>query len=142
MMTDGYWFKSAKFEIEPGEDEAINPRMYGRQLAAWLKDRLAERGYRVEEVCDEDWGRCITCAREPFWLWVGCGNSPDYDTAKPGDGPPSKEDVMWHCFAVAEAFFLRRWFSKVDTGPALSKLDADLASILSSEPQITLVAQP
>ncbi len=31
---DGYWFTSSLFEIEPGEDDEINPRMYGRQFAA------------------------------------------------------------------------------------------------------------
>jgi len=33
---DGYWFTSTKFEIEPGEDEEINPGIYGRQLARWF----------------------------------------------------------------------------------------------------------
>jgi hypothetical protein len=47
---DGYWFKSSKFEIEPGEDEEINPRRYGRQLSIWLKSRLEEIGYGVEDI--------------------------------------------------------------------------------------------
>jgi hypothetical protein len=58
MKMEGYWFKSSKFEIEPGEDEEINPGMYGRQLARWLKQRLTEKGYSVEDIINEDWGRC------------------------------------------------------------------------------------
>ena len=57
-----YWFKSSKFEIEPGEDEDINPGIYGRQLAVWLRDRLEEHGYSIELI-NEDWGRCLMCSR-------------------------------------------------------------------------------
>ena len=141
---DGYYFKSSKFEIEPGEDEDINPRIYGRQLATWLKARLEECGYQVEDIIDEDWGRCLMCAREPFWLWVGCGNVYDYDTAKPGDGPPAKEDVTWLCFATAEMSFLKNLFRKKKVHPAaaVAKLHADLGRILRAEPQIRLVNEP
>ena len=71
---NGYWFTSSLFKIEPGEDEEINPGCYGRQLAVWLKKQLEERGYSVEPIINEDWGRCLMCSRDPFMLWVGCGN--------------------------------------------------------------------
>lgn len=51
---DGYRFSSDLFEIEPGEDEAITPRMHGRQLARWLKMRLEARGYEVGPVIEQD----------------------------------------------------------------------------------------
>jgi len=142
MKMEGYWFKSTKFEIEPGEDEEINPRMYGRQLARWLKQRLEERGYPVEDIINEDWGRCLMCSRDPFMLWVGCGNVTDYETAQPGYDPPMKEDVVWHCFATAEVFFWKRLFRKVKTESAVSKLYADLGEILRAEPEVTLVQEP
>jgi hypothetical protein len=65
---DGYWFKSTLFEIEPGEDKEINPRMYGRQLSVWLKAQLELHGYFVEPIIKEDWGRCLMCSRQPFSL--------------------------------------------------------------------------
>jgi hypothetical protein len=142
MKPEGYWFKSSKFDIEPGEDDEINPRMYGRQLSIWLKERLERQGYSVEDIFEEDWGRCLMCAREPFWLWVGCGSIEDHHIAKPGDPPPAKEDVVWHCFATAEVFSWRRLFRKIDTVPAVSRLHADLGQILSAEPEIRLVGQP
>ena len=142
MTTTGYWFKSTLFEIEPGEDEEINPRMYGRQLALWLKAKLEQRGYTVEDVIPEDWGRCLMCSRDPFLLWVGCGNVVDYATAKPGDPPPKKEEVVWHCFPAAEVFFWKRLFRKIDTAPAVAQLDAALREILSGGPEITLTEQP
>jgi hypothetical protein len=136
---DGYWFKSSKFEIEAGEDEDINPGIYGRQLAAWLKMRLEEVGYPVE-IINEDWGRCLICAWEPFRLWVGCANMMDAETER--GGPPNKEDVVWHCFATAEIPFWKRLFGKPDTAPAVAKLSASLREILDAEPQIELVDEP
>lgn len=142
IRPEGYWFRSSKFEIEPGEDDEINPRMYGRHLSVWLKARLEEHGYDVEDIINEDWGRCLMCSRRPFMLWVGCGNVTDYETAMPGDGPPAKENIVWYCFATAEVYFWKRLFRKVETGPAVTKLHADLGRILRSEPEITLVEQP
>ena len=136
-----HWFKSNLFEIEPGEDAEINPRVYGRQLANWLKSRLEEVGYDVEPVITEDWGRCIMVSREPFMLWVGCGNVMDYGNMKEDDPLPAKEDIVWTCFAEAEVSLWKRLFKKPDTAPALGKLKADLASVLGSEPGITLVEE-
>jgi hypothetical protein len=127
----GYWFTSTSLEIEPGEDEDINPGIYGRQLAAWLKARLEDHGYSVE-VIEEDWGRCLMCARKPFMLWVGCA-------AMAG---PSDEEVVWHCFAVAEPGLLRRFLMKTDSAGAVAKLDHTLHDILKGEPTVTLVDPP
>lgn len=138
---DGYWFTSTLFEVEPGEDEEINPRMYGRQLAAWLKAQLEQRGYDVEPVIAEDWGRCLMCSRDPFMLWVGCGSVVDYDSAQPGDPPPEKESVTWYCFPMAEVPLWKRMFRRPDTSTQLSSLNNVLLTILSGEPGITLVEE-
>lgn len=137
---DGYRFTTDLFRIEPGEDEDINPRRYGRQFAQWLKAQLQSRGYPVEPVIDEDWGRCLMCAREPFALWVGCGNEADYGTAQPGDPPPPAEQVVWWCVAMAEVPWWKRWFTAVDAAPALARLNAVLHEILSAEPRIRLLS--
>ena len=142
MSRGVYWFTSPKFEIEIGEDDEINPRIYGRQLAIWLKAQLEKSGYTVEEVINEDWGRCLMCARDPFMLWVGCGSRPDYATARPGDPPPKHARVRWYCFATAEVFFWKRLFGKIDTAPVVAKLNADLGNILMAEPTITLIEDP
>ncbi len=127
------------FEVEPGEDEEINPRMYGRQLAVWLKAQLEKRGHNIECIVAEDWGRCIMSSDEQFALWVGCGSSVDYDTAQPGDPPPPKESIVWNCFPEAELTFWQRYVKKIDTGPALSKLDKDLSDIFATEPNIHMM---
>ena len=134
---DGYWFTSGLFTVEPGEDEEINPGRYGRQLATWLKAQLEQHGYSVEPVIAEDWGRRLMLSRSPFLLWVGCGN-----VDGSAEEEPSKSTITWHCFPAAEIPFFKRLFGKPDTSAALSKLDADLRTILSSESAITLVAEP
>ena len=136
---DGYWFKSSKFEIEAGEDEDINPGIYGRQLAIWLKSRLEESGYSVELI-EEDWGRCLMCSWDPFRLWVGCANVWNPDLG-PGQSP-NKNDIVWHCFATAEVPFWKRLFGRVDTTSAVGELNANLARILAAESQIELVDEP
>jgi hypothetical protein len=135
-MSDGYWFKSSLFEIEPGEDDEINPGIYGRQLAAWLRKKLDERGFPVEDILNEDWGRCLMCQRSPFSLWVGVGSVTESETA-------AKDDVVWHCFAVTEGGLRMRMFGKKNEIEATrAKLDATLQSILRSEPAILLVPEP
>lgn len=131
---DGYWFTSSLFAVERRDGEAINP---GWQLAIWLGTQLGQRGYSVEPVIVEDWGCCLMLSRHPFLLWVGCGN-----VDGPAEEEPSKSSVTWHCFPVAEIPFFKRLFGRPDTSVALSKLDADLRTILSAEPAIALVAEP
>jgi|SRR3954466_4278563 hypothetical protein len=140
-MADGYWFKSSLFEIEPGEDEEINPGIYGRQLASWLRQKLEAGGYTVEGVLHEDWGRCLMCQRSPFALWVGVGSVEDENRV---DGMiPTRDAVVWHCFAVTEGGLRMRMFGKKDEiAASRAKLDSTLASILRAEPGILLVPEP
>lgn len=132
---DGYWFTSSLFEVESGEDKDINAGRYGRQLAVWLKSQLESRGYNVEPIFAEDWGRCLMCSRHPFPLWVGCGNT---------DAAPSvlPRQIIWHCFPVAEIPLWKRFFKTSDTATALVALNAALHAILVEQPQITLVEEP
>ena len=139
MEIENIDFKSDLFDIEPVEDEETNPRMYGRQLANWLRERFKEKGYDVEEVIPEDWGWCVMCTREPYWLWVGCSSLTDYDMANPGDPPPNKNEVTWSCFATAEVTLLKRILKSIDTKPGLQKLQSELLDIIQNEKRINIV---
>lgn len=139
MLMEGYWFRSDLFQIEPGEDDDVNPGIYGRQLALWLRKRLEDRGQAVLDVFPEDFGWCVRCQLKPFLLWVGCGSINDHET---GDLLPSPDLVTWHCFAVAELPLLGRLFGRYDMAPALSRLNLLLKDILESEPTIKLIKQP
>jgi hypothetical protein len=140
MELERIFFKTELFEVEPGEDEETNPHIYGKQFSNWVREKLIDLGYKVEEVIPEDWGWCVMCQREPYWLWVGCSsmleNEPQLDSL------PTKNEITWHCFATAEVPFLKRIFKKVDTKKGLEKLKTDLISILSKEPLIKLVREP
>ena len=138
--TSGFWFKSSLFEVEPGEDEDTNPRIYGRQLANWLKARFASLGYPVEDVIPEDWGWCVMCQRDPYWLWIGCVNLRDFEYAKPGDPPPAKERLLWTAGPTAEVPFFKYLLKrKPDVDIGLGKLDEELRGILESESGIEVV---
>jgi hypothetical protein len=137
----GYWFTSSLFKMEPGEDEEVNPGRYGRQLAVWLKKRLEERGYSVESIINEDWGRCLMCSRDPFMLWVGCANM----DPQPFGHACHEGAIVWHCFAVAEVPFWQRLFHlfrRPKTSAAVLRLDTDLGEILSECSDIEMVDEP
>lgn len=139
---DGYWFKSIKFEIEPGEDEEITQGIYGRQLAHWLKQRLEEKGYAVEYIINKERGRCLMCSHDPFMLWVGCGNMKYLKGVDEEPVLPSKEQIVWRCFVAAEVPHFVRYFRKVDTSSAVSKLYSDLGDILLREPTVVFLEEP
>lgn len=138
--VSGYWFTSSLFDNEPDGQDASNPQRDGRQLALWLRSRLEQRGYVIEKVVAEDWGWCVICQTKPILLWVGCGNMDASD--EPGASPPQTPSITWHCFPAAETSWLTRLFKRVDTAPALARLDVQLREILSSDPEIELIACP
>lgn len=140
MDVERIFFKSALFDVEQSEDEETNPGLYGKQLASWLRDHLSSIGYKTEEIIPEDWGWCVMCQREPYWLWVGC-SSILVSEAEEG-GVPAREEITWHCFATAEVPFIKHLFKRVDTTEGLSKLKIDLLEIIQSEKALRMVDEP
>ena len=140
FSTDSYWFTSSVFEVEPGEDEATNPQLYGRQPANWLRQGFMALGYPVEEVIPEDWGWCVMCQRDPYSLWVGCVNLQDHANAREGNPPPPRELLLWNVFATAEVPFFKHAFRrKPDVARGLALLERELLFLLKNEPTIRLV---
>ena len=137
-----YWFTSDLFQIEPGEDEETNPRMYGKNLASWVRQKLVEIGYAPEEVIPEDYGWLVLCSRDPYTLGVVCVSFKDYETAQPGDHPPPHDEVKWCCGILVEVPLFKRLFGKVDSTDGLQKLDSQLRSIFEAESRITLIEAP
>ena len=132
-----YYFKSDLFEIEPGEDQEINPGIYGKSLALWLSRQLKAYGYEVE-IIEEDWGRCLICSRSPHLLWVGCSNVYDRRLFKDGKAPTAGE-ITWQCFVVEEILFLKLPFISLKTSQVKKKLYEDLGAILRNEKGIRLI---
>ena len=146
-LNEAYWFKSPLFKVEAEEDKNTNPFCYGRELANWIRCKLNDLGYSIEEVIEEDWGFCVMCQREPYSLWVGCGNmrSDFYEKVNPADHEgfiPDPDDLVWYCFPTADIPFLKRFFGKVASTDGLEKLNSELKIILSNEKEITFVDKP
>lgn len=62
----------------------------------------------------------VMVTREPFPLWVACGN--DEDTLD-----------RWTVFVVAEPELLQRLFKRVDPTPAVAALEARIDDIVRSD---------
>ena len=142
-MTDQepiwYWFESDLFEIEEGEDEETNPRMYGRNLSNWIREKFIGLGYEVEEVIPEDFGWLVLCQRSPYLLGVSCVSYVDYEQMNEEDPAPKADEVTWCCMVFVEVPFFKRLFGKPDTTQGTEKLDRELKALLESESGIKFV---
>jgi hypothetical protein len=139
-------FRSEKFTIQPGEDEATNPFCYGKSLAEWLAVKFSELGYKPESVIPEDWGWCLVLQREPFLLWIGCGNETQsmletVTLEAKASFVPKHEDLRWRCIVQAECppwmgYFWRRLLRLENPEPHVLHIEQQLVQVLRSEPQI------
>src|SRR5882762_1871246 len=49
-------FRTQRFNLSITKEHFINPDCFGEDLAAWLKDKLIDRGRDVRQFGQEDWG--------------------------------------------------------------------------------------
>ena len=49
-------FRSDRFPACDGEEQQVNPGLWGRRLADFLRDSLRAEGFGTEEPFAEDWG--------------------------------------------------------------------------------------
>jgi hypothetical protein len=140
MEPERTFFKTDMFDIEEGEDSETNPEIYGKQFASWIKLKLSNLGYEVEDIIPEDWGWCVMCERNDGMLWVGCASYIDGEVEK--GHQPGKEDIVWHCFATFEQSFLKRIFSNREGKTKLEKLKSELKAILHEEESFQIVNEP
>lgn len=142
-------FRSDLFDIDPQEDEETNPFCYGRSLAVWIRAKFIELGYRVEPVIAEDWGWCVMLSRDPFMLWIACGNdrSAFYDRGAHGATDPVAPDgreATWTCYVgtdvpVWTSFFWKRLLGRVNLDRQTALASAQLRAILTEETRIELI---
>ena len=71
-------FRSDKFPAYEGEEEQIDPDLWGKMLAEFLCDKLLAKGFKTEEPLGEDWGWRIDVVNEGFSLWIGGGHYQEY----------------------------------------------------------------
>ena len=72
-------FRSAKFSPYEGEQERINPGLWGKGLAEYLVRQLAAKGIETEEMIAEDWGWYVPVKNDGFKLALCCGHQDGAD---------------------------------------------------------------
>jgi hypothetical protein len=144
-----FQFRSDLFQVDPREDEETNPFCYGRSLAEWIRIKFRELGYEPEPVIAEDWGWCVMLRREPFMLWIGCGNdrSAFYSKVTPEEKEsfaPDGREIAWSCLVGTDvpfwtAFFWKRLLGRASTEERVGVVTAQLRRILLNESRISVV---
>jgi hypothetical protein len=114
-------FESSAFPVIPGEDEEINPGIYGKALAQWLAEQLRAAGYSPGEVIAEDFGWCVPVKSEPHSLYVACAST-------------EERPNHWRVFAFTEGGMMARLLGKDRSAETLSTLFAALRRCLESAP--------
>ena len=116
-------FRSTKFPPYEGEEELINPGLWGKRLAEYLVQKLSEKGIKTKDVIAEDWGWYIPIPNEGFRLAICCGHQ---------DG----DDDEFLCFTDPSTPVVRKLFKKVDATVQLARLTDAMQQIFSSDPEI------
>lgn len=116
-------FRSNLFPPYDGEEEEINPGLWGKRLAEFIQMELIKLGFKVTGLIPEDWGWMVELENDEFPLWVGCGHQ-------------NGDDDEFLCFIEPSKPFVRKWFKKIDTTSQVEKLSEALAGILEAAPEI------
>ena len=116
-------FRSSKFPPYEGEEEQINPGLWGKRLAEYLAEKLYAMGIQTEAPIAEDWGWYLPVRNEGFRMAVCCGHQ---------DGEPDE----FLCFTEPATPVVKKLFKKINATPQLTRLTEALQQILSSDPDI------
>jgi hypothetical protein len=116
-------FRSSKFPPCEGEEEQINPGLWGKRLAGYLVQKLAEKGIETGEMVAEDWGWYVPLRNEGFPLALCCGHQ---------DG----DDDEFLCFTEPATPVIKKFFRKIDATAQLTQLTEALRQILAADPDI------
>ena len=117
-------FRSSKFPPYEGEEEMINPGLWGKRLAEYFVQKLSEKGVVAKPIVAEDWGWYVPIRNEGFRLAICCGH-------QYGD------DHQFLCFTDPATPVFRKLFKKIDATTAqLTMLTDTMRQILSSDPDI------
>lgn len=116
-------FRSTKFPPYDGEQEEINPGLWGKRLAEYLSEKLANMGIVANGIIMEDWGCYIPLENKDFALALCCGH-------QYGD------DDQFLIFTEPQTPKVRKFLRVIDATPQLTKLTDAVRTILDSDPEI------
>ena len=113
-------FRSDKFPPYDGEEESINPGLWGKRLGEYLQQRLKERGITTRDLVSEDWGWMLPLENDSFDMWIGCSHQ-------------NGTEDEYLCFIEPSQPVIRKFFKKIDTTYAVKRVTDALNKILSSD---------
>jgi hypothetical protein len=116
-------FRSSKFPPYEGEEQQINPGLWGKRLAEYFVQKLAERGIVAGPINAEDWGWYIPIPNDGFRLAIACGHQ---------YGDPDQ----FLCFTDPATPTFKKFFKKIDATAHLTRLTEAMRQILASDPEI------
>jgi|SRR5215467_2484930 len=116
-------FRSSKFPPYEGEEEQINPGLWGKRLAEYWVQKLPEKGISVGEMIAEDWGWYVRVDVDGAKLALCCGHQ---------YGDPDE----FLCFTDPATPVVRRLLKKIDLTAPLTRLTEAMQQILCSDPDI------
>ncbi|MDK9718360.1 MAG: hypothetical protein OEL57_10720 [Trichlorobacter sp.] len=122
-MENQVELRSNMFPPYEGEEEEINPGLWGKRLAEYLLENLSKEGVNVVGIGAEDWGWIVTLENKEFPLWIGCGHQ-------------YGEDDEFLCFIEPSKPYIRKWFKKIDTTVLVRRVADVLRKILEASPEI------
>ena len=122
MMTQ-VEFRSSKFPPYEGEEEEINPGLWGKRLAEYLAQKLGERGVETDEMVIEDWGCFLPIRNEGFSLALCCGHQ-------------NGDDDQFLVFTDPSTPKIKKLFRTIDGTSQFTRLLDTVRHILENDPEI------
>lgn len=113
-----------KFPPYDGEEDQINPGLWGKRLAEFLVVELKPYGIETEEIVAEDWGWYIPIKNERIRLAICCGHQ-------------NGDDDEFLCFTDPAKPINRKLFKTIDVTNELERVVDAMEKILSSDSGIT-----
>lgn len=116
-------FRSSSFPPYEGEEEEINPGLWGRRLAEYLAQKLAKRGIVTETFAIEDWGCYLPVKIDGVSLALRCGHQ-------------NGDDDQFLVFTDPCTPKVKKLFRTIDVTAQLDRLLTALREILESDATI------
>jgi hypothetical protein len=113
-------FCSDIFPPYDGEEEEINPGLWGKRLAEFLRNGLRGEGFVTKELIAEDWGWVVPIVNAEFPIWIGCGRYQEYP-----DG--------FLCFIQPHKPSVRRLLKTIDTQGRVAELQKAMDKVLMEQ---------
>jgi hypothetical protein len=116
-------FRSDQFPPLEGEEALVNPQLWGRRLAEFLRHGLGCQGFELSQPTGEDWGYRLDVLRQPTRMWIGCGHYQVHDDS-------------YLCFIEPHKPIIRKLLRSVDTRPHVGKLQQAIDTVLGREASV------